>query len=90
MTSVIFIMLIIVACMWVFGRFMYPRPPKGYLQPKAGDNVTPRTCDYCGHSLAEYRGIVVADGAEERFFCNGEHQADFLLGKTYQPYQEKL
>lgn len=86
MASVILIMLIIAGCMWAFGRFMYPRPPKGYLLPQAGDVVTPRTCDFCGHSLAEYRGIVEGD----KFFCNAEHQADFQAGKQYQPYREKL
>lgn len=86
MGSVILIMVIIAACMWAFGRFMYPRPPKGYLQPQAGDVVTPRTCNFCGHSLAEYRGIVEGD----LFFCNAEHQADFHLGKVYTPYQDKV
>lgn len=72
--------------MWAFARFMYPRPPKGYLQPQAGDVVTPRNCDFCGHSLEEYRGIVAGD----KFFCNADHQADFHLGKSYVAYQEKL
>lgn len=66
--------------------FYVPSPPKGYLSPQAGDVLTPRQCDFCGHSLAEYRGIVEAD----KFFCNGEHQASFHLGKTYTPYQERL
>lgn len=97
MPAFIFIMLIIFGCMWVFGRWMYPRPPKGkgYLvMPSADDVVTPRTCDFCGHSLPQYRGIVtvIEGGADsgEHFFCNAEHEADYLAGKTYQPYQEKL
>ena len=81
MFSVFFVMLIIIGCTWVFMKLMYPRPPKGYYRPKAGDNLTLRHCNYCGHSLAEWRGIV--DG--EYFFCNDEHQADFKAGKTYQP-----
>ncbi len=64
MFSVFFVMLIIIGCTWVFMKLMYPRPPKGYYRPKVGDNLTPRHCNYCGHSLAEWRGIV--DG--EHFF----------------------
>lgn len=93
MGAFIFVMAIIVACMWVFGRMMYPRAPRDLLVPKAGDVVTPRNCYFCGHSLAEYRGIVepkvVSDSTNSStwFFCNGEHQADFHAGKVYQPYQ---
>lgn len=92
MPAFIFILLMIIGCMWVFGKWMYPRPPKGYLQPQAGDIVTPRTCDYCGHSLPQYRGIVVTDEKtrSEHFFCNAEHEADYLAGNIYQPYHEKL
>lgn len=80
MFSFIFVMFIIVVCSWIVMKFMYPRPPKGDYMPKAGDNLTPRNCSFCQHSLAEWRGIV--DG--EHFFCNQEHQADFYAGKTYQ------
>ncbi|PJX21519.1 hypothetical protein CAP50_10875 [Psychrobacter sp. L7] len=43
--------------MWAFYKFMYPRPPKS-MMPQKGDVVTPRTCDFCGNSLAEYRGVL--------------------------------
>ena len=43
--------------MWMFFRFMYPKPPKAFF-PQAGDVTTLRICDYCGHELAQYRGIV--------------------------------
>ncbi|MDN6276286.1 MAG: hypothetical protein L0J61_04510 [Psychrobacter sp.] len=43
--------------MWAFYKFMYPRPPKS-MMPKEGDVVTPRNCSFCGHSLAEYRGVL--------------------------------
>ncbi|BBI69195.1 hypothetical protein PKHYL_33860 [Psychrobacter sp. KH172YL61] len=65
---------------------------------KEGDVTTPRQCNFCGNSLAEYRGVLetkpslatTRDGntesAQELFFCNYEHQADFHAGKTYKPY----
>lgn len=83
MFSVFFVMLIIIGCTWLSMKLMYPRPPKGYYRPKEGDNLTPRNCNHCGHSLAEWRGIV--DG--EHFFCNDEHQADFYAQKPYTPQQ---
>ena len=94
MLAVIIIILIIWASMWGFYKFMYPRAPKS-MMPKKGDVTTPRQCDFCGNSLAEYRGVLetnpstaseVADEAvlSELFFCNYEHQADFHAGKTYQ------
>lgn len=36
---------------------MYPKPPKDFF-PKAGDITTLRRCNFCGHELAQYRGIV--------------------------------
>lgn len=86
MISVFLVLLITIGCVMFSMRWIYPRPPKGYIVPKAGDNLTPRQCNFCGHTLAEWRGIV--DG--EHFFCNHEHQADFLAGKTYQIAQEKI
>ena len=94
MLAVIIIIIIIWASMWGFYKFMYPRAPKS-MMPKKGDVTTPRQCDFCGNSLAEYRGVLetnpstaseVADEAvlSELFFCNYEHQADFHAGKTYQ------
>lgn len=94
MLAVIIIILIIWASMWGFYKFMYPRAPKS-MMPKKGDVTTPRQCNFCGNSLAEYRGVLesnpstaseVADEAvlSELFFCNYEHQADFHAGKTYQ------
>ena len=94
MLAVIIIILIIWASMWGFYKFMYPRAPKS-MMPKKGDVTTVRQCNFCGNSLAEYRGVLetnpsteseVADEAvlSELFFCNYEHQADFHAGKTYQ------
>ena len=94
MLAVIIIILIIWASMWGFYKFMYPRAPKS-MMPKKGDVTTLRQCNFCGNSLAEYRGVLetnpstaseVADEVvlSELFFCNYEHQADFHAGKTYQ------
>ena len=94
MSAVIIVIIIIWASMWGFYKFMYPRAPKS-MMPKKGDVTTPRQCNFCGNSLAEYRGVLesnpstaseVADEAvlSELFFCNYEHQADFHAGKTYQ------
>lgn len=97
MFAVIIVILIIWASMWAFYKFMYPRPPKS-MMPKEGDVTTPRQCNFCGNSLAEYRGVLetkpnVAANSDnpiaanqELFFCNYEHQADFHAGKTYKPY----
>ncbi|MBH0085529.1 hypothetical protein I6E84_04775 [Psychrobacter sp. SCQQ22] len=83
--------------MWAFYRFMYPRAPKS-MMPKKGDVTTPRQCNFCGNSLAEYRGVLetlkttpsstddsdsVIKTNQDFFFCNYEHQADFYAGKTY-------
>ena len=97
MFAVIIIILVIWASMWAFYKFMYPRPPKS-MMPKEGDVITPRQCNFCGNSLAEYRGVLETkptiaaanasdnpvDANQELFFCNYEHQADFHAGKTYQ------
>ena len=96
MFSVIIVMIIIWASMWAFYKFMYPRAPKS-MMPKKGDVTTPRQCDFCGNSLAEYRGVLEPKPAvtnmdsstemsRELFFCNYEHQADFHAGKVYKPY----
>ena len=65
---------------------MYPKPPDHYF-PKEGDIVTPRSCDFCGHDLAQYRGVLEkkSEGDGEWFFCNYEHQASFHAGEEYQP-----
>ncbi|MGO1473702.1 hypothetical protein ACT3TI_03830 [Psychrobacter sp. AOP22-C1-22] len=100
MLAVIIIIIIIWIVMWGFYKFMYPRAPKS-MMPKKGDVITPRQCDFCGNSLAEYRGVLetnpsLATEAEsesnsninankELFFCNYEHQADFHAGETYKP-----
>lgn len=94
MLAVIIVIIIIWIVMWGFYKFMYPRAPKS-MMPRKGDVTTVRQCDFCGNSLAEYRGVLetnpstaseVADEAilSELFFCNYEHQADFHAGKTYQ------
>lgn len=78
-------LIIVWIVMWGFYKFMYPKPPNHYY-PKEGDVLTPRVCDFCGHSLEEYRGVLEAKPNDEGqwFFCNYEHQADFHAGKTYQ------
>ncbi|TXD96619.1 hypothetical protein ES754_09825 [Psychrobacter frigidicola] len=43
--------------MWIFYKVMYPRPPKS-MMPQEGDITEPRNCNFCGHSLAEYRGVL--------------------------------
>lgn len=57
MSAVIIIILVIWASMWGFYKFMYPRAPKS-MMPKKGDVITPRQCNFCGNSLAEYRGVL--------------------------------
>ena len=57
MAAVIIIILIIWASMWGFYKFMYPRAPKS-MMPKKGDVTTLRQCNFCGNSLAEYRGVL--------------------------------
>lgn len=93
MFAVIVVAIIVWICMWIFYKFMYPRAPKS-MMPQKGDVTTPRNCNFCGHSLAEYRGVLetgvstVKDtdltNTGELFFCNYEHQADFHAGKQYQ------
>lgn len=98
MFAVIIVILIIWASMWAFYKFMYPRAPKS-MMPKEGDVTTPRQCNFCGHSLAEYRGVLetksnpAIEAADSKtvtdsnlFFCNYEHQADFHAGKVYNPH----
>lgn len=69
-------LVIILAVMKVFFKFMYPKPPKNFL-PKDGDDTSIRQCDCCGHSLATYRGILRTDEQGERFFCNDEHEQQY-------------
>ena len=57
MLAVIIVILIIWAVMWGFYKFMYARAPKS-MMPKKGDVTTPRPCNFCGNSLAEYRGVL--------------------------------
>ncbi len=95
MFAVIIIIIIVWIVMWGFYKVMYPRPPKS-MMPKEGDVTTPRNCDFCGNSLAEYRGVLETSPTElssdtdtttkinnELFFCNYEHQADFHAGRSY-------
>ena len=96
MFAAIMMIIIIWIVMWGFYKFMYPRAPKS-MMPKDGDVTTPRHCDFCGNSLAEYRGVLETkpssvvnsdnnsnlDANKELFFCNYEHQADFHAGKVY-------
>lgn len=57
MFAVITILIIVWIVMWGFYKVMYPRPPKS-MMPQKGDITTPRQCNFCGHSLAEYRGVL--------------------------------
>ncbi len=78
--------ILIAIIMKVFFRFMYPKPPKRFF-PKDGDDTSLRTCRVCHNSLPTYRGVLM-DGTNENkmlddkgeplFFCNYDHQAEFL------------
>lgn len=57
MFAAIMMIIIIWIVMWGFYKFMYPRAPKS-MMPKEGDVTTPRQCNFCGNSLAEYRGVL--------------------------------
>lgn len=57
MFAAIMMIVIIWIVMWGFYKFMYPRAPKS-MMPQKGDITTPRNCDFCGNSLAEYRGVL--------------------------------
>ena len=57
MFAVVIIVIIVWIVMWGFYKFMYPRAPKS-MMPQKGDVTTPRNCDFCGNSLAEYRGVL--------------------------------
>ena len=67
--AVIIIILIIWASMWGFYKFMYPRAPKS-MMPKKGDVITPRQCNFCGNSLAEYRGVLESSVSAETIAAN--------------------
>ena len=69
MAAVIIIILIIWASMWGFYKFMYPRAPKS-MMPKKGDVITPRQCNFCGNSLAEYRGVLESSVSAETIAAN--------------------
>lgn len=62
MFAVITILIIVWIVMWGFYKVMYPRPPKS-MMPQKGDVTTPRQCNFCGHSLAEYRGVIEPQSA---------------------------
>ncbi|UNU73734.1 hypothetical protein LU293_02150 [Moraxella nasovis] len=84
MFAVLINVIIILLIMKIFFKFMYPKPPRDFF-PKEGDDTSLRHCDYCGHSLATYRGIVVHDDDKERFFCNDEHQSKFYKNNPSVP-----
>lgn len=75
--------LVIGVVMWLFFKFMYPKPPKDFF-PKEGDDTTERCCDYCQNRLASYRGILQPndDGTQTLFFCNQEHQQAYHQNST--------
>ena len=75
MSAVIIIILIIWASMWGFYKFMYPRAPKS-MMPKKGDVITPRQCDFCGNSLAEYRGVLESRVSAETIAANNDADTD--------------
>ena len=57
MFAAIMMIVLIWICMWIFYKFMYPRAPKS-MMPQDSDITTPRVCNFCGHTLAEYRGVL--------------------------------
>lgn len=63
MVAVIINVVVIMAIMWAFFRFMYPKPKQSFL-PKAGEDSRPRACDHCGQVLASHRGVYEKDGIE--------------------------
>lgn len=70
--------IIISVVMWLFLKFMYPKPPKAFF-PKEGDDTSLRHCHYCGHALATYRGILLNEKQHnEWFFCNAEHLKSYV------------
>ena len=83
MFAVIVVILIIWAVMWGFYKFMYPRAPRS-MMPKKGDVTTPRQCDFCGNSLAEYRGVLETNSspATEDASNNGNDVNNPNVGKT--------
>ena len=78
--AVITTILIIWICMWLFYKVMYPRPPKS-MMPKEGDVTTPRTCNFCGHSLAEYRGVLETPPHSDAMLATDEVVADTATTK---------
>lgn len=82
MLGVIIVILIIWAVMWGFYKFMYPRAPKS-MMPKKGDVTTPRPCNFCGNSLAEYRGVLETKpiSAEENSTASDESSNDVTANK---------
>lgn len=63
MLSVVIVVVVIMAVMWAFFRFMYPKPKQMFL-PKSGEDSRLRICDYCGQVLASHRGVYEIDGLE--------------------------
>lgn len=82
-------LVMIALVMWAFFRFMYPKPPKAFF-PQEGDDTTLRTCHYCGHQLATFRGILIEHDSGEHFFCNETHQTAFYETQTYAPTTKTL
>lgn len=72
--AAIIMIIIIWICMWGFYKFMYPRAPKS-MMPKDGDVTTPRICDFCGNSLAEYRGVLETNVTHTATAVNAGHTA---------------
>jgi len=79
--AVITTIIIIWICMWLFYKVMYPRPPKS-MMPQAGDITTPRTCNFCGHSLAEYRGVLETQPNTEATLAADDMTADTATKKN--------
>ena len=75
MFAVIIIVIIVWIVMWGFYKFMYPRAPKS-MMPQKGDVTTPRNCDFCGNSLAEYRGVLETSPVITKATIDTSIQAD--------------
>ena len=84
MLAVIIIIIIIWVSMWGFYKFMYPRAPKS-MMPKKGDVITPRQCDFCGNSLAEYRGVLESNINAKTIDVSADADANMaseIMGKS--------
>ncbi|MBP2280091.1 uncharacterized protein H4W00_000904 [Psychrobacter sp. PL19] len=67
--------------MWIFYKVMYPRAPKS-MMPQKGDVIEPRNCNFCGNSLAEYRGVIETAPTELNSSINSDITNDSVSDTT--------